>query len=72
MKVKICGIRSLTDAHAGVGCRSGHAGLQFLSRSPRYISPGDCMRLVVRLETALREEMSRVTMVGVFVNCRAR
>ena len=43
-------------------------GFNLYTQSPRYISPGDCMRLVVRLETALREEMSRVTMMGVFVN----
>ncbi len=68
MKVKICGIRSFKDAMMVIEAGVDIIGFNFYPQSPRYISPGDCMRLVVRLETALREEMSRVTMMGVFVN----
>ncbi len=68
MKVKICGIRSFEDAMMVVEAGVDIIGFNFYPSSPRYISPGDCMRLVVRLETVLREEMSRVTMMGVFVN----
>jgi phosphoribosylanthranilate isomerase len=68
MKVKICGIRTFDDAMMVIEAGVDIIGFNFYPRSPRYISPGDCMRLVVRLETVLREEMSRVTMMGVFVN----
>ncbi len=68
MKVKICGIRTFEDAMMVVEAGVDIIGFNFYPRSPRYLSPGDCMRLVVRLETALPEEMSRVTMMGVFVN----
>ncbi len=68
MKMKICGIKTFDDALMVIEAGVDIIGFNFYTQSPRYISPGDCMRLVVRLETALREEMSRVTMMGVFVN----
>ncbi len=68
MKIKICGIRSFKDAMLAIEAGVDSIGYNFYPQSPRYISPGDCMRLVVQLEKALREEMSRVTMMGVFVN----
>ncbi len=68
VKIKICGIKTFTDAMTVVEAGVDIIGFNFYTQSPRYISPGDCMRLVVRLETALREEMSRITMMGVFVN----
>lgn len=68
MKVKMCGIKTFDDAMMVVEEGVDIIGFNFYTQSPRYISPGECMRLVVRLETALREEMSRVTMMGVFVN----
>lgn len=68
MKVKICGIRTLDEALACVEAGVDILGFNFYVHSPRYIIPGDCMRLVVRLETILREAMARVTLIGVFVN----
>jgi phosphoribosylanthranilate isomerase len=68
MKVKICGIRTVEDALAVIEAGADMLGFNFYPDSPRYITPGDCMRLVVRLETALREEIYDVVMVGVFVN----
>lgn len=68
MKIKICGIRTFEDAMLMVESGVDILGFNFYPQSPRYISPGNCMRLVVRLETALREEMSKITMMGVFVN----
>jgi phosphoribosylanthranilate isomerase len=68
MKVKVCGIRKFKEAMQAIEAGVDIIGFNFYPQSPRYIGPGDCMRLVVRLETALREEMSRVTMMGVFVN----
>lgn len=68
MKTKICGIKTFADAMMVIEAGVDIIGFNFYPQSPRYISPGECMRLVVRLETALREEMSRITMMGVFVN----
>jgi phosphoribosylanthranilate isomerase len=68
MKVKICGIRTFQDAMMVIESGVDIIGFNFYPQSPRYISPGDCMRLVVKLETALREEIARVTIMGVFVN----
>ena len=68
MKIKICGIKTFDTAMLMVAEGVDIIGFNFYPQSPRYISPGACMRLVVRLETALREEMSRITMMGVFVN----
>lgn len=67
-KIKICGIRTLDDALAVIEAGADLLGFNFYPSSPRYIIPGECMRLVVRLETALREKMAQVTLVGVFVN----
>lgn len=71
MKIKICGIRTLDEALAVIGAGADILGFNFYPSSPRYIKPGDCMRLVVQLETALREEMAKITLVGVFVNAEA-
>lgn len=68
MKVKICGIRSVEDALSAIEAGADMLGFNFYPGSPRYITPGDCMRLMVRLETALREELYDLTTVGVFVN----
>ncbi|RPJ38931.1 MAG: phosphoribosylanthranilate isomerase [Chloroflexi bacterium] len=68
MKVKICGIRSYEDAMMAIDAGADLLGFNFYPKSPRYITPGDCMRLVVRLETALRDGIAKVMLVGVFVN----
>jgi len=68
MKVKICGIRTVEDALSVIEAGADMLGFNFYPGSPRYINPGDCMDLVVQLETALREEIYDVTLVGVFVN----
>jgi phosphoribosylanthranilate isomerase len=68
IKIKICGIRTLEEALAVIDAGADIIGFNFYPSSPRYIKPGDAMRLVVRLETALREEMARILLVGVFVN----
>jgi phosphoribosylanthranilate isomerase len=68
VKVKICGIRTLDEALTVIEAGGDIIGFNFHPNSPRYIRPGDCMRLVVRMETALREDMARITLTGVFVN----
>ena len=72
MKVKICGIRTFEEALEVIEAGADMIGFNFYPPSPRYITPGNCMRLVLRLETALREEMADVLLVGVFVNATPR
>jgi phosphoribosylanthranilate isomerase len=72
MKVKICGIRTFEEALDVIEAGADMIGFNFYPPSPRYITPGDCMRLILRLETALREEMADVMLVGVFVNASPR
>lgn len=68
MKIKICGIRTYDEAMQVVEAGADMLGFNFYPSSPRYITPGECMRLTVRLEMALRENLARVILVGVFVN----
>lgn len=71
MKVKICGIRTYEDALDSIEAGADMLGFNFYPDSPRYITPGDCMRMLVRLEMALREDLADITLVGVFVNAGA-
>lgn len=68
MKVKICGIRTFDEAIMAIDAGADMLGFNFYPESPRYITPGDCMRLTVRLEMALREGLAKIMLVGVFVN----
>jgi len=68
MKIKICGIRTFDEALTVIEAGADILGFNFYPDSPRYIRPGDCMRLTVRLETALRDEMAKIRLIGVFVN----
>lgn len=68
MKIKICGIRTLDEALTIIEEGADILGFNFYPGSPRYIRPGDCIRLTVQLETALREEMAKINLIGVFVN----
>ncbi len=68
VKIKVCGIRTLEEALGAIEAGVDILGFNFYPKSPRYIIPGDCMRLMVRLETVLREKMAQLTTVGVFVN----
>lgn len=70
-KVKICGIKTIDEALASVEAGADMLGFNFYQSSPRYITPGECMRLTVQLETALRDRLSSVALVGVFVNAEA-
>ena len=68
MKIKICGIKTYEEAMFAVEAGADMIGFNFYPASPRYISPGDCMKLVVRLQTALHYDFPRLMTVGVFVN----
>lgn len=64
MRVKICGITDLDDALAAVDVGADLLGFNFYPKSPRYIEPAACARLVERL----RSRGAEVTLVGVWVN----
>lgn len=71
MKIKICGIKTFEDALTVIEAGADMLGFNFYPASPRYITPGDCMSLIVRMETELREELADVNLVGVFVDAGA-
>ncbi len=68
IKIKVCGIRTLEEALGAIEAGVDIIGFNFYPGSTRYIITGECMRLMVRMETALRDKMAQVTTVGVFVN----
>jgi phosphoribosylanthranilate isomerase len=68
MRIKICGIRTYDEAMAIIEAGADILGFNFYPQSPRYIAPGDALKLAVRLQATLREEMANITLVGVFVN----
>jgi len=65
MQIKICGITSLDDALVASEAGATHLGFNFYPKSPRYISPEACARLVSSLVTY---HATRIIFVGLFVN----
>ena len=59
MKIKICGITSVEDARLCVEAGADALGFIFVERTPRYITPDACARIVATLPPF-------VTPVGVF------
>jgi phosphoribosylanthranilate isomerase len=68
MKVKICGVKTYDEAIGAIEAGADMLGFNFYQKSPRYLSPGVCMQIVVKLQIALQSSDRGVVLVGVFVN----
>ena len=64
MIVKICGVTTLEDSLAAVEAGADMLGFNFYPPSSRFISASACCEIVA----GLKQHLSRVLLVGVFVN----
>ena len=62
-KIKICGIKTVTDALAAMDAGADLIGFNFYSKSPRYIDVGRCRDIM-----SVMRRYGHITYVGVFVN----
>jgi len=65
-KIKICGIKNVTDALAAMDAGADLIGFNFYPKSPRYIDVGICRNI-----TSVMRRYAHITLVGVFVNAPA-
>jgi phosphoribosylanthranilate isomerase len=61
VKLKVCGITSLSDAEEAISCGARYLGFNFYPKSPRYIAPASAQFIIERLP---RE----IITIGIFVN----
>ena len=62
-KIKICGIKTVTDALAAMDAGADLIGFNFYPKSPRYIDVGRCRDIM-----SVMRKFGHITYVGVFVN----
>jgi phosphoribosylanthranilate isomerase len=62
-KIKICGIRTVSDARAAMHAGADLLGFNFYPKSPRYIDVGTCRWIM-----SVMRKYAQITYVGVFVN----
>lgn len=62
-KVKICGIKTVKDALAAMDAGADLIGFNFYSKSPRYVSVGQCRDIM-----SVMRRYGHIQYVGVFVN----
>src|SRR5215212_8843603 len=62
-KIKICGIKTITDALAAMEAGADLIGFNFYPKSPRYIDVGRCRDIM-----SVMRKYGHITYVGVFVN----
>lgn len=61
--IKICGIKTLSDALAAMDAGADYLGFNFYPKSPRYIDVGQCCDIM-----SVMRRYGHITYVGVFVN----
>jgi len=62
-KIKICGIKTISDALAAMDAGADLIGFNFYPKSPRYIEVGRCRDIM-----SVMRKYGHMTYVGVFVN----
>ena len=62
-KIKICGIKTVTDALVAMDAGADLIGFNFYPKSPRYVDVGMCRNIM-----SVLRRYGRATCVGVFVN----
>lgn len=62
-KIKICGIKTVTDALAALDAGADLIGFNFYPKSPRYVEVGMCRNIM-----SVMRRYGHVVYVGVFVN----
>jgi phosphoribosylanthranilate isomerase len=62
--VKICGIKTLSDARAAIEAGVDYLGFNFYPPSPRYIKLSVCSKI----STVIKAAYPQIMLVGVFVN----
>ena len=62
--IKICGIKTLTDALAAIDAGADYLGFNFYPKSVRFIEKQACAEIT----SVLKKEFSQIKLVGVFVN----
>lgn len=65
-KIKICGIKTVSDALAAMEAGADLIGFNFYPKSPRYIGVGTCRDIM-----SVMRKYGQITYVGVFVNASA-
>ena len=63
IKIKICGIRTVSDARAAMNAGADLLGFNFYPKSPRHIDVGRCRDIM-----SVMRKYGQITYVGVFVN----
>lgn len=66
-KIKICGIKTLTDALAAIQAGADYLGFNFYPKSLRFVEKSACAEIV----SVLQREHPQIKLVGVFVNASA-
>lgn len=63
-KIKICGIKTLTDALTAIDAGADYLGFNFYLKSPRFVDKQACAEITA----VLKNEHPQIKLVGVFVN----
>ena len=62
--IKICGIKTLSDARAAIEAGADYLGFNFYPKSARYVERETCAQIT----SVLKKEHPNIKLVGVFVN----